>query len=71
MFFNRLMGISETNHGEVVTQVEDNLWQSNRGTLFWMVEPDLCLASDGTLYRQTGLNVFGSDGNWFTALDGE
>ncbi len=55
----------------MVTQVEDNLWQSNRGTLFWMVEPDLCLASDGTLYRQTGLNVFGSDGDWFTALDGE
>lgn len=43
MFFNRLMDASEANQGEIITKVQDNLWQSNRGTLYRMVEPDLCL----------------------------
>jgi len=63
------MGASEANQGEIVTKVKDNLWQSNRGTLYWMVEPDLCQSSTGVYYRKTGLNVYGSDGNWFSSLD--
>lgn len=69
MFFNRLMGASEANQGEIITKVQDNLWQSNRGTLYRMVEPDLCQSSTGVYYRKTGLNVYGSDGHWFSSLD--
>jgi hypothetical protein len=64
------MGISLANQGEVVTQVEDNLWQSTpSGTLFWLVAPDLCQSSTGVYFRRSGLNVYGSDGTWFSSLD--
>ncbi len=70
MFFKRLMGVSQANRGEVVTQVEDNLWQSTpNGTLFWLVEPDLCQSSTGVYFRRSGLNVYGSDGTWNSSLD--
>lgn len=70
MFFKRLMGISQANQGEVINQVEDNLWQSTpNGTLFWLVEPGLCQSSTGVYYRRSGLNVYGSDGTWYSSLD--
>ncbi len=70
MFFKRLMGASPENQGEVITKVNENLWQSTtRGTLFWLVDPELCQSSTGVYFRRNGLNVYGSDGTWFSSLD--
>lgn len=69
MFFNRLVGASEANQGEMVRKIQGNLWQSSQGTLFWMVAPDLSQSSQGVYFFRNGWTVHGSDGSRFYSLD--
>lgn len=70
MFFKRLLGISESNQGEVLTKVSDRTWVSSTGETINKVSDDVSISSNGTTYVKTGSTVVGSDGSLFTNLGG-
>ncbi len=68
-FFKRLLGISESNSGEVLTKVSDQTWVSSTGEVINRVSDGVSVSSKGTVYTRTGDNtVVGSDGSLFTSL---
>lgn len=70
-FFKRLLGISESNRGEVLTKVSDETWISSSGEVINQVSDDVSVSSKGTVYTRTSdTTVVGSDGSLFTAIGG-
>ncbi len=68
-FFKRLFGISDSNHGEILTKVSDQTWVSTNGDVINQVSDDLSVSSKGTVYTRVSDNtVVGSDGSLFTSL---
>ena len=70
-FFKRLLGISESNHGEILTKVGDQTWVSTTGEVINQVSDNVSVSSNGTVYTRTGEStVVGSDGSLFTLVGG-
>ena len=68
-FFKRLFGISDSNHGEILTKVSDQTWISTNGDVINQVSEDLSVSTKGTVYTRVSDNtVVGSDGSLFTSL---
>lgn len=68
-FFKRLLGISDSNHGEILTKVSDQSWVSTNGDVINQVSDDVSVSSKGTVYtRVTDNTVVGSDGSLFTSM---
>lgn len=67
-FFKRLLGITETNYGEILTKVGERTWVSSSGETINQVNEDVSISSNGTVYTKTGSTVVGSDGSLYTSL---
>ena len=68
-FIKRLFGISESNHGEILTKVSDQTWVSTNGDLINQVSDDVSVSTKGTVYTRISDNiVVGSDGSLFNSL---
>jgi hypothetical protein len=68
-FFKRLLGISDSNRGDIYTQVSDQTWVSSSGEVINKVSDDVSVSTNGTVYTRTGGNtVVGSDGSLFTNI---
>jgi hypothetical protein len=68
-FFKRLLGISDNNHGEILTKVSDQTWVSTNGDVINQVSDDVSVSAKGTVYTRVSDNtVVGSDGSLFTSL---
>ena len=68
-FFKRLLGISDSNRGEIFTRVSDQTWVSTKGEVINQVSEDVSVSSRGTVYNRVGDNtVVGSDGSVFTSF---
>jgi hypothetical protein len=68
-FFKRLLGISESNRGEILTKVSDQTWVSTNGDVINQVSDNVSLSANGTVYTRVSDNtVVGSDGSLFTSL---
>ena len=71
-FFKRLLGISDSNRGEILTKVSDQTWVSTTGDVINQISPDVSVSSNGTVYTRTGdSTVVGSDGSLYTAIGGD
>jgi hypothetical protein len=67
--FKRLFGISDSNHGEILTKVSDQTWVSTNGDVINQVSDDVSVSTKGTVYTRVSDNtVVGSDGSLFTSL---
>ena len=70
-FFKRLLGISDSNRGEIYTKVNDQTWVSTKGEVINQVSDDVSVSTSGTVYTRAGDNtVVGSDGSVFTSIGG-
>ncbi len=70
-FFKRLLGISGSNHGEILTKVSDQTWVSTKGEVINQVSDGVSVSTNGTVYTRTSdTTVVGSDGSLFTAIGG-
>ena len=70
-FFKRLLGISDSNRGEIYTKVSDQNWVSTKGEVINQVSDDVSVSTSGTVYTRAGDNtVVGSDGSVFTSIGG-
>lgn len=70
-FFKRLLGISDSNRGEIYTKVNDQTWVSTKGEVINQVSDDVSVSTSGTVYTRAGDNtVLGSDGSVFTSIGG-
>ena len=68
-FIKRLFGISDSNHGEILTKVSDQTWVSTNGDVINQVSDDVSVSSNGTVYTRVSDNtVVGTDGTLFTSL---
>jgi hypothetical protein len=67
-FIKRLLGISGSNQGEVLTKVSDQTWVSTNGDVINQVSDDVSVSSKGTVYTRVSDNTVGSDGRLFTSL---
>jgi hypothetical protein len=68
-FFKRLLGISDGNHGEILTKVSDRTWVSTNGDVINQVNDDVSVSAKGTVYTRVSDNtVVGSDGSMFTSI---
>ncbi len=68
-FFKRLLGISDSNYGEILTKVSDQSWVSTNGDVINQVSDDVSVSSKGTVYTRVSDNtVVGSDGSLFTSM---
>jgi len=68
-FFKRLLGISDSNLGEIFTKVNDQTWVSTRGEVINQVSDDVSISTNGTVYNRVGdKTVVGSDGSVFTSF---
>lgn len=68
-FFKRLLGISDSNRGEIFTKVSDQTWVSSRGEVINQVSDDVSVSTNGTVYnRVSDTTVVGSDGSVFTSF---
>ncbi len=69
--FKRLLGISDSNHGEILTKVSDQTWVSTKGEVINQVSDGVSVSTNGTVYTRTSdTTVVGSDGSLFTAIGG-
>lgn len=67
--FKRLLGISDSNVGEIYTKVSYQTWVSTKGEVINQVSDDLTVSTNGTVYNRVSDNtVVGSDGSVFTSL---
>lgn len=67
--FKRLFGISDANHGEILTKVSDQTWISTNGEVINRVDDDVSVSTKGTIYNRVSDNtVVGSDGSVFTSI---
>jgi hypothetical protein len=70
-FFKRLLGISESNHNEILTKVSDRTWVTTTGDVITQVNDHVSVSTKGTVYTRTSDNtVVGSDGSLFTDVGG-
>lgn len=70
-FFKRLLGISDSNRGEIYTKVSDHNWVSTKGEVINQVSDDVSVSTSGTVYTRAGDNtVVGSDGSVFMSIGG-
>jgi hypothetical protein len=68
-FFKRLLGISESNLGEILTKVSDQTWVSTKGEVINQVSDGVSVSSNGTVYTRTSdTTVVGTDGSVYTSL---
>lgn len=68
-FFKRLLGVSDSNSGEIFTKVSDQTWVSTKGEVINQVDEDISVSTKGTVYnRVSGNTVVGSDGSVFTSV---
>ena len=68
-FIKRLFGISDNNHGEILTKVSDQTWVSTNGDVINQVSDDISVSAKGMVYTRVSDNtVVGSDGSLFTSL---
>lgn len=68
-FFKRLLGISDSNRGEILTKVSDRTWVSSNGDVINQVSDDVSVSAKGTVYTRVSDNtVVGTDGSLFTSL---
>jgi hypothetical protein len=68
-FFKRLLGISDSNRGEIFTRISDQTWVSTKGEVINQVSEDVSMSTNGTVYNRIGdSTVVGSDGSVFTSL---
>ncbi len=67
--FKRLLGISDSNRGEIFTRISDQTWVSTKGEVINQVSEDVSMSTNGTVYNRIGdSTVVGSDGSVFTSL---
>lgn len=68
-FLKRLLGISDSNRGEIFTKVNDQTWVSTKGEVINQVSDDVSISTKGTVYNRVSDNlVVGSDGSMFTSI---
>ncbi|HQR85402.1 MAG: hypothetical protein B7Y59_07160 [Burkholderiales bacterium 35-55-47] len=68
-FIKQLFGISDSNHGEILTKVSVKTWVSTNGDVINQVSDDVSVSTKGTVYTRVSDNtVVGSDGSLFTSL---
>jgi hypothetical protein len=67
--FKYLLGISDSNRGEILTKVSDQTWVSTSGDVINHVSDDVSVSAKGMVYTRVSDNtVVGSDGSLFTSL---
>lgn len=70
-FFKRLLGISDSNRGQIFTKVSDQTWVSTKGEVINQVSDDVSVSNTGAVYMRAGDNtVVGSDGSVLTSIGG-
>ena len=70
-FWRRLIGISDSDRGEIFTKVSDQTWVSTKGEVISQVGDDVSVSTKGTVYNRVSENtVVGSDGSVFMDIGG-